>query len=446
MSNRVIFYYRDPRLRRVISDFLSEQKYDVSIIDNLDGILNALEYNADSAILSELEGESEICIDVLKRVHGINPKIPFIFISKSDDVKVAVRAMKEGAYYYLTEPVDLGELKVILERAFNDIKLRMENIELRDRAYGRFANMIGKSEAMQRVYEVIRQVAPTDATVLITGETGVGKELVAEAIHAHSRRRDHPLVKLHCATLAEGVLESELFGHEKGAFTDAIRRHIGRFEKADDGTLFLDEISEIPQSVQVKLLRVLEYGTFERVGGDETINVDVRLITATNKDLMKLVEDGRFRDDFYFRIKVIEINVPALRERREDIPLLLDHYLEIFSKKNQIPVKEIDGKARESLVSYNWPGNIRELKNVVENLVVMSKGNVITIDDLPKEVRFGVRMGGPLMIPIGSSIEDVEKALIRDTLIKVENDRKKASEVLGITLGQLERKIKRYGI
>jgi len=446
MSNRVIFYYRDPRLRRVISDFLSEQNYDVSIIDNLDGILNALEYNADSAILSELEGESEICIDVLKRVHGINPKIPFIFISKSDDVKVAVRAMKEGAYYYLTEPVDLGELKVILERAFNDIKLRMENIELRDRAYGRFANMIGKSEAMQRVYEVIRQVAPTDATVLITGETGVGKELVAEAIHAHSRRRDHPLVKLHCATLAEGVLESELFGHEKGAFTDAIRRHIGRFEKADDGTLFLDEISEIPQSVQVKLLRVLEYGTFERVGGDETINVDVRLITATNKDLMKLVEDGRFRDDFYFRIKVIEINVPALRERREDIPLLLDHYLEIFSKKNQIPVKEIDGKARESLVSYNWPGNIRELKNVVENLVVMSKGNVITIDDLPKEVRFGVRMGGPLMIPIGSSIEDVEKALIRDTLIKVENDRKKASEVLGITLGQLERKIKRYGI
>jgi DNA-binding NtrC family response regulator len=446
MPDRIIFYYRDPRLRRIISEFLSEQNYDVSIVERLDDVFNGLEGNFDSVILSEIEGESETCIDILKRVHNINPEIPFIFISNVKDVKVAVRAMKEGAYYYLTEPVDLGELKVVIERAFNSIKLQMENIALKDKAYGRFDNMIGKSEAMQRVYEVIRQVAPTDASVLITGETGVGKELVAEAIHSHSKRRDHPLVKLHCVTLAEGVLESELFGHEKGAFTDAIRRHIGRFEKADGGTLFLDEISEIPLSVQVKLLRVLEYGQFERVGGDETITVDARLITATNKDLVKVVEEGRFRDDLYWRIKVIEIYIPPLRERREDIPLLMDYYMELFSKKNQIPIKEIDSKARELLVSYNWPGNIRELKNVIENLIVMSKGDVITQDDLPKEVRFGVSKGGPLMIPIGTSIEDVEKALIRDTLIKVENDRKRAAEILGISLGQLERRIKRYGI
>ncbi|MGQ9706713.1 MAG: sigma-54-dependent transcriptional regulator [bacterium] len=444
MSERVIFYYKDPRLRRVIYEFLKEQNYDVSIVESLEEMLDIHRYNSNSVILSELEGDDKKCIDVMREIHRKSPDVIFIFISKNTGVNIAVKAMKEGAYYYITEPVDLGELKVVLEHAFNDIKLRMENIALKDRAYGRFDNMIGKSEAMLRIYEVIQQVAPTDTSILITGETGVGKELVAESIHLNSRRRDHPLVKLHCATLSEGVLESELFGHEKGAFTDAVRRHIGRFERADGGTLFIDEISEISPSVQVKLLRVLEYGTFERVGGDETITVDVRLITATNKDLKRAVEDGRFRDDLYWRIKVIEIYIPSLRERREDIPLLIDYYLELFSKKNQIPIKEIDSKARELLVSYNWPGNIRELKNVIENIVVLSKGNVITVNDLPKEVRFGVSRGGPLMIPVGSSIEDVEKALIRDTLFNVRGDKKRASEILGISLGQLERKIKRY--
>ena len=447
MSGEIILYHSDPRIRKVLVDFLTDEGYKLSIVDRADDIISRVNSDDNYVVLSELQGGgSDGSIKLMESAHGINSNIPFVFVATGDDVKEAVRAMKAGAFYCLTEPIDLGELKVVLERVFEDIKLRQENIVLKDKAYGRFHNMIGKSEAMQRVYEIIKQVAPTDVSVLITGESGVGKELVAEAIHAFSRRRDAPLVKLHCAALAEGVLESELFGHEKGAFTDALKRHIGRFEKADGGTLFLDEVSEIPPSVQVKILRVLEDGRFERVGGSETLKTDIRLITATNKNLVREVEEGRFREDLYWRIKVIEIYIPPLRERRDDIPLLIDHYLEVYSNKNHRPLSKVEKKAMDLLVSYDWPGNVRELKNVVESIVVLSRDDIVTVDDLPEDVRYGVSKGGPLMIPVGTSIEEVEKSLIRDTLLKVANDKKKAAKMLGISLGQLERRIRRYGL
>jgi DNA-binding NtrC family response regulator len=293
---------------------------------------------------------------------------------------------------------------------------------------------------MRRVFDTLSRVAPARASVLITGESGVGKELVANAIHELSPRKNKPLIKVHCAALAASLLESELFGHEKGAFTGAVSRIRGRFELANEGTLFLDEIGEIDQNIQIKLLRVLQERQFERVGGEETIETDVRIVAATNKDLKAEIEKGTFREDLYFRLNVVNIEVPPLRERKDDIPLLLSAFIKEFADENAKPVEGVDDKARAALYAYDWPGNIRELRNCVESAVVMSRGRLITEDDLPPGIR--EQSGASwIRIPLGSSLEDSERIIIRDTLSSLKGNKSEAARVLGIGRKTLHRRL-----
>jgi DNA-binding NtrC family response regulator len=297
---------------------------------------------------------------------------------------------------------------------------------------------------MRRVFDTISRAAPTRASILITGESGVGKELVADAIHKLSPRKGEPLIKVHCAALAASLLESELFGHEKGAFTGAVARKRGRFELAHEGTLFLDEIGEIDQNIQIKLLRVLQEKKFERVGGEETVEADVRIVAATNKDLKEEIEKGNFREDLYYRLNVVNILVPPLRERKDDIPLLVTAFLREFARENGKAIEGIDEKARSSLYAYDWPGNVRELRNCVESAVVMAKGSVITEDDLPPTLRQGSDEGW-IRIPLGASLEESERIVIRDTLSFFKGNKSRTAEILGIGRKTLHRKLTDWG-
>jgi DNA-binding NtrC family response regulator len=297
---------------------------------------------------------------------------------------------------------------------------------------------------MRRVFDTISRVAPARASILITGESGVGKELVADAIHELSPRKGKPLIKVHCAALAESLLESELFGHEKGSFTGALSRRRGRFELANEGTLFLDEIGEIEQNIQIKLLRVLQEKKFERLGGEETIETDVRIVTATNKDLKAEIEKGNFREDLYFRLNVVNIHVPPLRERKDDIPLLITAFLGEFARENSKTIEGINEKARAALYAYDWPGNVRELRNCMASAVVMSRGPIITEEDLPPTLRQR-NDDGWIRIPLGTSLEDSEKAIVRDTLSAYKGNKSKTAGVLGIGRKTLHRKLAEWG-
>jgi DNA-binding NtrC family response regulator len=305
--------------------------------------------------------------------------------------------------------------------------------------------MIGKSPQMKKIFEIIQRVAPTKASVLITGESGVGKELVADAIHSLSPRRDKPFIKVHCAALAESLLESELFGHEKGSFTGAQARKRGRFELSNEGSLFLDEIGEIDQNVQIKILRVLQEKKFERVGGEETLEVDTRIIAATNRDLKAEIEKGSFREDLYYRLNVINIHVPPLRERKDDIPLMAAAFLAELAAENGKKIEGFEAKARTALYSYPWPGNVRELRNCIESAIVMAKGNLVTMDDLPPSVRSSSDSNS-IRIPLGASLDEAERLIIRETLIANSGNKSKTADVLGIGRKTLYEKINEYGL
>jgi DNA-binding NtrC family response regulator len=315
------------------------------------------------------------------------PACPCIIITGCGTIASAVAAMHQGAYDYFTKPVDPTELRLVVARALEHRRLKWENLHLKkqlQRRYG-FANMVGTSDGITRVFDLIRKVADTDSNVLILGESGTGKELIAHAIHYNSARRDGRLIPVNCAAIPEELLESELFGHERGAFTHAVRTRIGRFELANGGTIFLDEISEMSPSLQVKILRVLQDHSFERIGGVKTIRVDIRIIAATNRDLEELVRRNRFREDLFYRLNVIPIRVPPLRERVSDIPLLLQHFLQVFSRTKKKPLKRLSPGALDLLKQYPWPGNVRELENLVERLVILSEGEVIEVPDLPEK-------------------------------------------------------------
>jgi DNA-binding NtrC family response regulator len=309
----------------------------------------------------------------------------------------------------------------------------------------KYKTMIGTSPAMRRVFDAIERAAPAKASILISGESGVGKELVANAIHDLSPRKGKPLIKVHCAALAASILESELFGHEKGAFTGAVARKRGRFELANEGTLFLDELGEIDQNIQIKLLRVLQERKFERVGGEDTIETDVRIVAATNRDLKEEIAKGNFREDLYFRLNVVNVHVPPLRERKDDIPLLVASFLNEFSRENGKAIKDINGKARSRLYAYDWPGNIRELRNCMESAVVMCRGSIITEDDLPLALRSGIEEGW-IRIPQGTSLEESEKLIIQDTLSFNKGNKSKAAEILGIGRKTLHRKMAEWNL
>ncbi|TVR69192.1 MAG: sigma-54-dependent Fis family transcriptional regulator [Spirochaetaceae bacterium] len=386
--------------------------------------------------------------ELLRRIVQNYPTVPVIILTGHGTIETAVQAMRDGAYDFLTKPVSLDRLSLLAKRALSTRELVIQHRHLQQELdqHRNTAAIIGKSNLMQRVLDVVRQVAPTKASVLITGESGVGKELVADAIHRLSDRADKPLVKVHCAALSESLLESELFGHEKGAFTGAIGRKRGRFELANPGTIFLDEIGEINQSLQIKILRVLQEKQFERVGGEETLSVDVRIVSATNRDLREEIEKGRFREDLFYRLNVVNLHVPPLRERKEDIPLLVAAFIKEFARENGKPVEGIDPRARAALHHHNWPGNIRELRNSIESAVVMSKGPIITLDDLPPSIVRDNDESDSVRITLGGSLASAEREVIRANLAAQKGNKTRTAEVLGIGRKTLHRKIAEYGL
>jgi DNA-binding NtrC family response regulator len=384
---------------------------------------------------------------LLKQTRNMYANLPVIILTGHGTVENSVQAMKDGAYDFLTKPINLEHFAILVKRALSNRELILQHRYMQKELEKRsqFANIIGKSAAMHSIFEKVRQVAGTRASVLITGESGVGKEVIAEAIHYTSQRKDKPLVKVHCAALTETLLESELFGHERGAFTGAVARKRGRFELAHLGSLFLDEIGEISQSVQIKLLRVLQDRKFERVGGEETIETDVRIIAATNRNLIADISTGKFREDLYYRLNVINIHIPPLKERNEDIPLLVAAFLEEFSRENGKNIEGIETKARLALYNYSWPGNVRELRNCIESAVVMSKDAILSLEDLPPHI--GQTSGGQsLRLSPGISLAEGEKEIIRSALNMNKGNKSKTAEILGIGRKTLHRKIQEYSL
>jgi two-component system response regulator HydG len=392
-------------------------------------------------------------IEALHEIKAYNPSIPVIIMTAYSSVESAVEAMKAGAYDYLTKPLDFDELKLTMDRAMEHTRLRQENRELKSRlqASAGSGQIIGASPAMQSLMDMVATVAPSDATVLISGESGTGKELIARAIQAGSNRSTGPLVTVNCAALSESLLESELFGHEKGAFTGADRRREGRFVQADQGTIFLDEVGEMSMPMQAKVLRVLQDGEIQRVGGDRVITVDVRVIAATNKDLQAMVAQNSFREDLYYRLNVVHLAVPALRERSEDIPILTQHFLHTYTERNKKKIKGFTPQAMDRLLKHTWPGNVRELENAVERAVILSPGEYISERDLPANIgqqarENGQKTGPGVQTEENSSLDDVEKTAVSRALTRAGGNKSEAARLLGITRRTLYNKLEKYGL
>jgi DNA-binding NtrC family response regulator len=378
----------------------------------------------------------------------LRPEAIAIMISGHATVDEAISALKRGIYDFITKDFRMHELRKVVSKALETQKLIVENQRLREALQdkGPTGRLIGRGPALLKVIHLVNQIAPMKSTVLLSGESGVGKELVAEAIHHQSPRKGKPFVKLNCGALPEGLIESELFGHEKGAFTGAIQQRKGRFELADGGTIFLDEISEMPPTTQVKLLRVLQEGEFERVGGSQTLRADVRVIAATNVDLEAAVNAGRFRKDLFYRLNVIHLPIPPLRERVEDISLLALHFLDRFCLENNRPTMGFSPAAMAALKSYAWPGNVRELQNVVERAVALCEGNMVDLNDLPDEVRRHSPADDKIVLPVGASMEEIERLAILQTLKKTGGDKELTARLLGIGLATLYRRLKEMGV
>ncbi len=393
-------------------------------------------------------------IEALKLIKAYNPSIPVIIMTAYSSVGTAVEALKSGAYDYLIKPLDFEVLKMTIERASEHAGLKEENRALKDQINSDYnlTNIIGGSPAVQKLLEMVATVAPSDATVMISGESGTGKELIARALHYNSLRKEHPLVTVNCAAIAETLLESELFGHEKGAFTGADKRREGRFKQADRGTIFLDEIGETTATMQAKLLRVIQEKEIQRVGGEETLKVDVRIVAATNRDLEKEVDQGKFREDLFYRLNVMPLNVPPLRERSEDIPLLAQHFVQKFAEKNRKSVNGFVPLAMNMLVNYDWPGNVRELENAIERAVILLTGEHITEKQLPLNITqkysdadFMLKsVGGNTLMDGTRSLEEIEKEAIGVTLKASQGNKAEAARRLGITRKTLHNKLKNY--
>jgi len=447
MNFTILVVDDEKNIREGLREALMLDGYDVLLAADGKEALGTLERGEVDLVISDLKMPRLSGEELLRKVSAEFPTVPVIILTGHGTIESAVQAMHDGAYDFLTKPVNLDRLSLLAKRALGNRELALQNRVLQEELERRsqFSNIIGRSAEMRQVFDLVRQVAPARTSVLITGESGVGKEMIAEALHYGSPRKDKPFIKLHCAALTETLLESELFGHEKGAFTGAIARKRGRFELAHMGTLFLDEIGEINQTVQIKLLRVLEEKRFERVGGEETVEVDVRLIAATNRDLKEAIAKGSFREDLYYRLNVVNLHIPPLRERKDDIPLLVAAFLREFSQENGRTIEGIDAKGRSALSNYSWPGNVRQLRNSIESAVVLCKGSVITLEDLPPGIR-GEQGGDQVRLPVGTSLAEAEKELIRYTLAREGGNKSRAAEVLGIGRKTLHRKLQEYGI
>ncbi|MBM4165130.1 MAG: sigma-54-dependent Fis family transcriptional regulator [Lentisphaerae bacterium] len=420
--------------------------YDVRQAESAPRAMDELARGDVDVMLADLRMPGMDGLELLRRVQARHPDVVCLLLSAYGSIETAVEAMKQGAYDFLTKPVNLDHLEVVLERALQSraMKARVQELEGRlDDKYG-MERIIGQAPEMRHVFDLIRQAAPTQATVLIRGASGTGKELVAQAVHRLSGRARGPFVAVHCAALSPTLLESELFGHERGAFTGATARRKGRFEQADGGTLFLDEISEIDASLQVKLLRVLETRTFERVGGEETVAVDIRLIAATNRNLEEWVKQGKFREDLYFRLNVVDINLPTLAQRAADIPLLSDAFIREYAGKHGRVIAGMTPDAAELLGVYAWPGNVRELRNTIEKMVVLAHSDRLGVRDVPPNIRDAVRGRAPAARASGGALADVERDRILAVLAGKQQNRSQAAVELGISRRTLIRKLNVY--
>ncbi|MFW6051681.1 MAG: sigma-54-dependent transcriptional regulator [Myxococcota bacterium] len=444
---RILIVDDEANAREALAELLADEGYDTATAADGQHALRALPSVDPDVVLTDLKMPGLDGIGLLEQGRALAPHAAFVVMTAFGSIETAVEAIKKGAENYVTKPLEMDAVTAMVGRALEKARLSREAAELRQQLHQKFSfeHILGDHPSMQRVMKVVGQVAPSRATVLIQGESGTGKELIASAIHHNSTRRDKAFVKLNCAALAENLLESELFGHERGSFTGATQRREGRFKQADGGTLFLDEVSEIPQPVQVKLLRFLQEKEFERVGGNETLGVDVRVVAATNRNLHEMVQEGRFREDLYYRLDVVQIDVPPLRARRSDIPLLAHHFLGVYSRENEREIHGFSDDALRALVAYPWPGNVRELENAVERAVVLCEGDTIGVEHLPSATGSNVGQDVGMLIP-GVSMAELERMAIMQTLDAVGGSTAKAAEMLGISRRKIQYRLKEWGI
>ncbi|WP_394842344.1 sigma-54 dependent transcriptional regulator [Pendulispora brunnea] len=444
---RILVVDDEASARNGLAKLLAQDDYAVDMAADGKEALDMVQEKAPDLIVTDLQMPNMGGMDLLNQVKALAQAIPVIVVTGLGEVAPAVAAMRAGAEDYLTKPVDADAMVVAVERALERRELAAESENLRRQLRARdqegLEGLLGTSPAMNKVYRTARQVAPSRATVLITGESGTGKGELARAIHTLSPRAKAPFVALHCASLAESLLESELFGHEKGSFTGADKRRIGRFEQANNGTLFLDEIGEIPPLTQVKLLRVLQERTFERVGGNEPVKVDVRLLAATNKDLAAEVREGRFREDLYYRLNVVHVEMPPLRLRGHDVAILAEHFLRKFARENHRRLDGFSDAARAKIVGHRWSGNVRELENSIERAVVLAEGSRIEESDLPFEGAPVVQ--GAVRIP-GATMAEIEKYAILATLEAADGSTARAADILDISVRTVQYRLHEYGV
>jgi two-component system NtrC family response regulator len=446
---RILIVDDETAQRELVGGFLKKQGHEVLLAGSGAEALGQVKDTRVDLVISDFKMPGMSGLELLRNVKAVNPEIPFILVTAYGTVETAVQAMKDGAADYVTKPLDLEELQLRIGRVGEQVRLQSAVRDLQAHLIERhrLEGIIGESGRMQEVLALVKRVAPSDATVLIRGESGTGKELIARALHFNSPRAAGPLVTLNCAALPEQLLESELFGHERGAFTGAVAQRKGRFELADGGSIFLDEIGDLTPALQVKLLRVLQERQFERLGGTRTLAVNVRVLAATHRDLEGAIQAGTFREDLYYRLNVVTLQIPPLRERREDIPLLLDHFLRKFARKNRREVAGLTAAARDALLRYDYPGNVRELENIVERAVLLCRGAVIDLEDLPVTLRPGER--GPADAEVGrlpDLLAGIERQAIRAALERHGGIQTQAAAELGISERVLRYKIKKYGL
>ena len=447
MKAKLLIVDDEKHIREGLEKALTIDGYDVDLASDGRLAMDLINEGDVDLIITDLKMPNLSGEELMKETIERYPYLPVIILTGHGTIENAVEAMRNGAYDYITKPLNIDKLSLIVKRALENSSLKRQNRELLNQLKKKysFESIIGKSEPMKKVFETIELVAPSRANVLIYGESGTGKEMIADAIHHNSPRDKKPYVKVHCAAIPETLLESELFGHEKGAFTGAIARKRGRFELANQGTIFLDEIGEISMQMQVKLLRVIQQREFDRVGGESPIKVDLRIISATNKNLKEEIEKGNFREDLYYRLDVVSIHVPPLRAKKDDIPLMVHKFIEEFTRENDKPVEGITNGALGALVSYRWPGNVRELRNVIESIVVLTKNNVISEQDLPEYI-LAKDEKSSLKLSAGISLPEAERELILFTLENSGGNKTKAAETLKIGRKTLHRKLAEYGI
>ena len=433
----------DPNVGESIGLLLKKRGFSILLASNGKEALQVFRHEMVDLVITDLVMPKMDGMALLEAIKKLKPETEVIVISAQGTIEKAVQAIKMGAFDFIEKPLNPKVIALVVERALEKQTLVLQNRDLRSQLEDKFhfRNIVGKSEKMVKIFELIRHIAPYDSSVLIMGESGTGKELIANAIHYHSPRASLPFIKVSCASLSEGIIESELFGHEKGAFTGAITSRKGRFEMAHGGTLFLDEVEDIPPSTQIKLLRVLQESEFERVGGNKTIQVDIRIIAASNRDLQEAVEQGRFREDLYYRLNVVNIKLPPLRERKEDIPFLAHYFMEKYNQKYQMKVKGVSQRAMNVLADYQWKGNVRELENTLESIMVINSPEVIDLPHLPQEIREFRESPEVILVKIGTPLEEVEKEILLQTLKITKGNKRKAAQMLGINVRTIHRKM-----